>query len=257
MPHSPHFVFGYPQTGAGDSPPSLLAPLPLALFFHPPHYITQQEMASSLTKALDPKRTLLLICDVQTKFREATYGFSDMCSAIRKMTKAATILEMPVMATEQNPKALGETVPDVGLAEVPSELLLGAHPKTKFSMCISPVQEAIKDKNIDAAIIVGIESHICVLQTTLDLLASDLRVFVLADAVSSVHKQEIPVALEVMRQAGAVVTTSESIVFRLMRDASDPKFKPFVKLIKEEKDAGNTKRALETFLGGAAEQGKL
>ncbi len=103
-------------------------------------------------------------------------------------------------------------------------------------MHIPPVQDILKSHSIESAIIVGIEvrprpfppllvppdnpqSHVCVLQSTLDLLSSKIPVFLLADAVSSCNRQEIPIALERMRQAGAVVTTSESVLFQLMRES--------------------------------------
>lgn len=86
-----------------------------------------------------------------------------------------------------------------------------------------------------SAVIVGIESHICVTQTTLDLLREGHKVYILADGVSSCNKEEIPVALARLRGEGAVVTTSESFIYECMGDASIPEFKEIVKLVKETK----------------------
>lgn len=95
------------------------------------------------------------------------------------------------------------------------------------------------------AIIVGIESHICVTQTTLDLLARGHRVYVLADGVSSCNAEERVVAFARLRDAGAIVTTSESILFEILGDAGHPQFKTVSGLVKETKE--ETSGALEVF----------
>jgi len=127
-----------------------------------------------------------------------------------------------------------------------SGLLLGTYPKKKFSMIIPEVEDALKGKGIQDVVLFGIETHICVLQTTLDLLQKSYDVHVLADGVSSCNKGERHIAIEAMRSAGARITTSESILYQLMNDASDPKFKAFVGLIKNEKEA--TKKSTENLL---------
>lgn len=94
---------------------------------------------------------------------------------------------------------------------------------------------------VDNVIIVGIESHVCVLQTALEAVrmckGDGTRPIVLADAVSSINPQEIPVSLDRMRHAGVDVGTTESVIFQLMGDAKHPKFKDVSALIKEEKEA--------------------
>ena len=95
-------------------------------------------------------------------------------------------------------------------------------------------------------VIVGIESHICVTQTTLDLLANGHKVYVLADGVSSCNRQEIPIALARLREAGAVVTTSESFLYECMGDASIPEFRSIAALVKET--SSGTKETLSTLL---------
>jgi nicotinamidase-related amidase len=94
-------------------------------------------------------------------------------------------------------------------------------------------------------VILGIESHICVTQTTLDLLKAGHRVYVLADGVSSCNKEEVPIALARLRAEGATVTTSESWIYECMRDAALPQFKAIANLVKETKD--NTKNTLESL----------
>lgn len=112
------------------------------------------------------------------------------------------------------------------------------------------VKDALEARpHIKSIIIFGIETHICVLQTTLSLLSlSQYTTHVIADGVSSCNAFEIPIALERMRREGAIVGTSESVAFQLMGDASLPTFKTFSRFVKDEKEA--TKRAGEVLLQG-------
>lgn len=95
-------------------------------------------------------------------------------------------------------------------------------------------------------VIVGIESHICVTQTTLDALREGHKVYILADGVSSCNKEEIPIALERLRREGAVVTTSESWIYECMGDAGIEEFKGIAGVVKEY--SGQTKEVLGTLL---------
>lgn len=128
-----------------------------------------------------------------------------------------------------------------------------------FSMMTDEVRadlEKLKGTSISSAggstgsaapdvIIVGLETHICVTQTTLDLLESGYRVYVIADGVSSVNPEESKVALTRLRDAGAIVTTSESVIFEILRDAKSSGFKAINALVKDSKN--DTKAALETL----------
>lgn len=107
------------------------------------------------------------------------------------------------------------------------------------------VQTALAGKKQISAVIVGIESHICVTQTSLDLLAAGHKVYVLADGVSSCNKEEVPIALARLRAEGAVVTTSESWLYECMGDAAIVEFRDIAKLVKETKEA--TKAGLEVL----------
>lgn len=138
--------------------------------------------------------------------------------------------------------ALGATVEPLAslIKELPAELGGGAdaqiHPKTRFSMVLPDItekwlQSAKPNGGIKDVILFGIESHVCVLQTTLDLLEKGYGVYVLADGVSSCNSAEIGTALGRLREAGAVIVSSESILFQLLVDASHPKFKAISGLI--------------------------
>ena len=144
----------------------------------------------------------------------------------------------------QNQKALGETVPELELETANASRTIAHIDKTAFSMCVPELLSALSSTPREV-ILVGIESHICVTQTTLDLLAKGHKVYVLADGVSSCNKEEIPIALRRLAREGAVVTTSESVIYELMGDAKIPEFKVIAGLVKEKKQA--TTEVLQTL----------
>lgn len=153
--------------------------------------------------------------------------------------------------TTQNRARLGETVAELRpLLEDAGGLVRADVDKTRFSMWVDPVSShphfASSSGGAEVAI-VGIESHICVTQTALDLLAAGHKVYVLADGVSSSSREEVGIALDRLRQAGAVVTTSESWIYECMGDAKIPEFKHIVGLVKDT--ATDTRAALKGLLG--------
>lgn len=164
------------------------------------------------------------------------------------MLKAASTLQTPLYVTTQNRARLGDTVSEIqqhfGSTNVRANV-----DKTFFSMItpeiISQLPDTGKGETPLDAIIVGIETHICVTQTTLDLLERGHRVYVIVDGVSSVNPEERGVALARLRDAGAIVTTSESILFEILGDAKRAEFKSVSGLVKETKE--DTKSALAEF----------
>ncbi|KAK5103246.1 hypothetical protein LTS08_004053 [Lithohypha guttulata] len=183
------------------------------------------------------------------------YGSFLSISTATKLVKAAKILNIPIYATTQNASRLGATVSE--LTSLLSDTQNVEFDKTAFSMMVPDLTAALtkqassspaetgKPHTPVSVILVGIETHICVTQTALDLLSMGNRVYVLADGVSSCNEGERPVALARLAREGAVVTTSESLLFELVGDAGSKDFKAISGLVKETKD--ETKRAVETF----------
>ncbi|KIR29524.1 hypothetical protein I307_01432 [Cryptococcus deuterogattii 99/473] len=174
--------------------------------------------------AINPRKTLMLICDVQERFRSAIHGFDAMTSSICKLIKATQVLEVPTFVTEQNPKALGSTVGEITSLLDRKDLNQGVVSKTKFSMMTEDTIDAIDFSKYNHFILTGIESHICVLQTALDLLQyrTKPKVYLAVDAVSSCNKEEVPIALRYLQQQGVEVTSSESLIYRLLVAAWAP-----------------------------------
>jgi len=194
---------------------------------------------------LIPSKTAFLVCDIQSKFQFAIHEFDSVVATSNKLLKVAKIHEVPVIVTEQNPRALGKTDDRIDLASL-GPLRLATIEKSLFSMVTPELQALIGSHDFKSFVLMGIESHVCVLQSALDLLERGYDVHVVADGVSSCNKEEVPWALERMRQAGAQITTSESVLFQLQVDASRPNFKAFSNVIKEESEA--TAKTLQALL---------
>lgn len=165
-----------------------------------------------------------------------------------KLLKAASTLQTPLYITTQNRSRLGDTITDLH-PFIPSANVRANVDKTLFSMVTPEIVPLLPDTEkgevpLDA-IIVGIETHVCVTQTALDLLERGHRVYVVVDGVSSMNAEERGVALARLRDAGVIVTTSESILFEMLGDASRKEFKAISGLVKETKE--ETKGALAAF----------
>ncbi|CAE6391508.1 unnamed protein product [Rhizoctonia solani] len=194
----------------------------------------------------NPAKTAFFICDLQQRIRDVIWKFDDIVYTSNKMLKMAKILNVPVLTTEQHPRVFGPTVPELKYDHL-EHLNLGVFAKSKFSMITQEVEDVIKQSDITDVVVMGIESQICITQTTLDLLKMGIDVHVLADGVSSCNREEIPWALARMRQAGAQITTSESILYQLIGDAAGPSFRAFGAAMKEERE--RSKQVLSSLLG--------
>ncbi|SPN98358.1 related to isochorismatase family hydrolase [Cephalotrichum gorgonifer] len=183
------------------------------------------------------ERPVLFVCDLQEKFRPAVHAFDEIILTTRKLLRFAEALSIPVKTTTQNAARLGPTVPEL---DCPAPHI----DKTAFSMFIPPLSTSLAPNSSVA--IVGIETHICVTQTALDLLAAGHKVYVIADGVGSCNREEVPLALQRLTAAGVIVTSSEGWMYEVMGDAAIPEFKSVIKIVKET--GADTKTALKALL---------
>ena len=178
---------------------------------------------------LERARTALVIVDVQEAFRPAVIDFDRVVENVATLVQGARVLDIPVLVTEQYPKGLGRTVPEV------SRHLDGIEPIEK--LCFSAAESAefaerLRESGREQVLLSGIESHVCVNQTTDDLLRAGSEVHVAADAVSSRTEENRDLGLHKMERAGAVITSVETALFELLRAAGTPEFKEIQKLVK-------------------------
>jgi len=174
-------------------------------------------------------RTGLLVVDLQERLLPAIFEKERVTQNCVRLIKAATILGLPILATEQYRKGLGPTVPEVAAA-IPA---FAPAEKTSFSACgAQGFGAALKAKELANVILCGIEAHVCVSQTCLDLLDQGYRVFVAADAVSSRTKENYHLGVERMRDAGAVIGSTEMLLFELLQRAGTDEFKQVLGLVK-------------------------
>jgi nicotinamidase-related amidase len=173
---------------------------------------------------------LLLIIDLQERLLPAIHDADAISQACQLMIRAAGIVGLPMILTEQYPKGLGTTVKPITDLLEPA----GVKPISKvlFSGYTPEVRAVLEAGGREQIVVVGIESHVCVQQTVLDLLTVDYRVWVCADAVGSRRPVDREMALHRMRQAGAVVTTTESAIFELLRQAGTDLFKKMLPILK-------------------------
>jgi nicotinamidase-related amidase len=178
---------------------------------------------------LDRNRAALAVIDVQEAFRPAVIDFDRVARNAGLLVRGARILGVPVLVTEQYPKGLGATVPEV------AEHLEGITPMEK--VCFSAFEAdgfygALNEGGRDQVLLCGIESHVCVNQTAEDLLADGREVQVAADAVSSRTAENRELGLHKMERSGAVLTSVETALFELLRAAGTPEFKEIQALVK-------------------------
>ncbi|KAG5856321.1 isochorismatase domain-containing protein 2 [Anguilla anguilla] len=172
------------------------------------------------------KDSVLLLCDMQEKFRPNIVHFTNILSNAARVLQACRILGIPPILTEQYPRGLGPTVPELGASD------LKPHEKTQFSMLTEGVEKELKALGgPKKAILCGIEAQACIACTTYDLLERGMEVHVVADAVSSRSQTDRLFALSRLRQSGAYLTTTEAVLLQLVQDAKHPNFKEIQKLL--------------------------
>jgi nicotinamidase-related amidase len=180
-----------------------------------------------LTQRLTGKHGALLVVDLQDKLLELIPERDRVVANCVGLIRGARALGLPVWATEQYPRGLGPSVAAV------AELIPERPAKTTFHCCAVPqLLEQLYGRNIRHVTVAGIEAHVCVSQTALELLDLGFRVQVPADAVASRRKIDWEFALRRLEHAGAVVSTTESILFEWTERSDRPEFKAISELIK-------------------------
>lgn len=180
------------------------------------------------SKILQKEKTALLIIDVQKRILDVMLNKNSLVENIIKLIKGMKVLGVPVFFTEQYPKGLGETID-----EIKNELGYDAIQKMSFSCSgAEKLFQDFIDKNISQVVLCGIESHVCVQQTALDLLENGFQVNVAADAISSRKELDLKIAIERMRANKAEITTTESILFELLNISGTEEFKSVIKIVK-------------------------
>jgi len=173
--------------------------------------------------------TGLLVIDVQEKLMGKIEKGPRVIQNIQMLVRGACLLGLPVYATEQYPKGLGPTVP-----ELSSQLPLKQE-KLSFSCTALPEMTGFfRQKNVKKLLLAGVEAHVCVQQTALDLLAEGFQVYLAADAAGSRHAEDRELGLRRMEKAGVVLTSAEAALFEWTEKAGTPEFKEISKLVIEK-----------------------
>ena len=187
------------------------------------------DTSASLT--CDAGSSVLLVIDIQTKLTRVMP--IKVLARLQRYTgvllKAANTLKIPVLVTEQYPKGLGHLEPEISVLLADDAK---RYEKTSFSCAgTTEFMEALSQSGRKQAILVGMEAHVCVLQTAMDLKSLGYQIFVVADAVCSRHRESYETALIRMRQAGVIIVNAESVLFEWLRDAKHEQFKTIQSLI--------------------------
>ncbi|HEY7546314.1 MAG TPA: hydrolase [Blastocatellia bacterium] len=179
---------------------------------------------------LSREHAALVVIDMQEAFRPVIPDFGEVSVRIAKAVQGARLMEVPIIVTEQYPKGLRHTAEEI-IPHLTSESKVIE--KICFSSCgADEFQAELISRNIKQALVCGIEAHICVTQTVLDLLARGVEVHLLVDCITSRKRESKEIALARLTQSGAVPSNLEMALFELMRTADSPQFKAVQSLIK-------------------------
>ncbi|MCB9077418.1 MAG: hydrolase [Anaerolineaceae bacterium] len=173
--------------------------------------------------------TILLVIDVQGKLAELMDNKEALFANLQRIIQGAKVLDLPIVVTEQVPEKLGPTRPEIG------QYLAGIEPVAKrtFSCCgDDDFMSQLAALNRKQILMTGIETHICVYQTAIDLLEQGYEVQMVTDAVSSRTPENRQLGLERIKEAGASLTSTEMALFELLRVAEGSKFKTISNIVK-------------------------
>lgn len=181
---------------------------------------------------------VFLVCDVQGKqstklvtsnlerFRSLIYKFDHLLATSSALVAAARVLNIPCLVTEQNPSRLGKTCSEIDVKD------LKVYEKQLFSMTTPEVLKELKRENKKSVVLFGLETHVCVFQSAIELIQRDYEVHIVVDAVSSQRQLDRNVALERLSSTGCFLTTFESALFTILGTAEHPQFKEISNIAK-------------------------
>ncbi len=185
---------------------------------------------------LDADRALLLLIDLQEKLVPLIANRGPMLESIEQLVHGARLFGLSICVTEQYPRGIGHTCDSVMKSLEGADVPI--FEKSAFSCWGDDDWRAhIRTQHCEQLILAGIESHVCVQQTTLDLLSRDYQVFICANAIGSRRVFDHEVAIHRMRQAGAIITTVESVLFELCERCTDSRFKSMIEWIKQRRES--------------------
>lgn len=178
---------------------------------------------------LPPESTALLVIDVQGKLAHSVHNREALFENLQKVIRGVQVMDIPIVWTEQYPEGLGSTIPEIAqLIDQPQPLT-----KTSFSCCGSqPIVEKLKQLNRPQLLVCGIEAHICVYQSVMELLTHGYQIEVITDAISARKLYDKELGLQKMVLAGAAPTSTEMCLFELIKDARSPRFKKILEIVK-------------------------
>ena len=184
---------------------------------------------SPIISRMRANNTATIIIDLQDKLLRSIENRSEIIWNVQRIIKASDLLGLQVFFTEQNPEKLGETIDEI---KVLTSKAFNAKLDFSCATC-NEIIEGIEDLRIENLLICGIESHVCVQQTVLDLLIRKFKVFVPIDAIGSRKRLDHEVSIERMRDSGATITTTESTLFEWCETSNRKEFKSISRLIKD------------------------
>ena len=187
----------------------------------------------SLPYRITASDSVLVVIDVQEKLLAKMPLRAELVRTTCFLLDVANLLTVTVLATEQYPKGLGSTTPDIA-----KRLSKPIPAKTSFSsFWCAEFRDQLQDSGCKNVILTGMETHVSILQTAIDLIVAKFNVTLCVDALSSRHTRDHDVAIQQLRDCGAFVTTAEAVAFEWLRDAAHPQFKAISKLVIERATA--------------------
>ncbi len=175
------------------------------------------------------EHTALLVIDMQERLLPMMYDFQSVQQQVSRLIDGANVLKLPVLVTEQYKKGLGNTLPEI---DARLQAVIHREEKTRFSACTPALRQQLAALRGGHVLVCGIEAHVCVLQTCLDLVEAGFVAGVVVDAVGSRRPTDRDTALQRMIQMGVVPVTVESVLLEMTQQAGTDLFKVLLPVIK-------------------------